>query len=747
MTLTEQPRVRAFRESLLTLLLLLAALFVLFRQSLFTGKVLSQADALYQFEPWKSHAPPGFQASNPLLLDQSIAFLPWKDFEAEQLRKGSLPLWNPHNYAGQPIVGTYQSAIYSPFSWIYYLWPSWRAQVWIAILKLLLAGYFLYLYLSRIGVEAWAARVGGLGYMFSGFMIAWLGHPHSAVALYLPALLWSVERVLARPVAREAGLFGVFVALQFLAGHVQTSLFVGIAVVLYALWRSVCGAGIRPLLWLGLGGLLGTLLALPQLLPFFEYLGHSQAAKVFEQMETVARGAATPGAWLLVDPWHFGAPQFHNYTGPLGANLNYSELIGGYVGRLLLLCAAFGIYAGLRKGSRATTLFFLLLGLAAGLVAYQVEPFYGWAATVPKLRSTKLLRLSVLLAFALCVLGAKGLQGIRERISMSQFPSVLAFLVVAAEGIFFAQGYNPEVDPATLVPPTRLTEYLRKEQGLYRSVAVDNSVLKPGANLFYRVNLLTGYDSVEDERYAQLLLRCTRKAPRFPFVSTMETMDEPNCLPLLSLLGAKYFLAKGALPVPLRKIHEAEVDVYENPSVKPRAFLTRDFLVEPDAQKRLDRLASAQYQPSTAILEEETSLLRLCQEDPDAIRGTWASKLGPPEAAERDAVRIERYEPREVDLRIDCSKRAMLVLTDVWDPGWSLEVIHPKTGSSLPLKIERVDHALRGAFVEPGRWLLRFRYDPASTRLGLLGTLLASLALITLLLRTRGQAPVPDPTK
>ena len=47
-----------------------------------------------------------------------------------------------------------------------------------------------------------------------------------------------------------------------------------------------------------------------------------------------------------------------------------------------------------------------------------------------------------------------------------------------------------------------------------------------------------------------------------------------------------------------------------------------------------------------------------------------------------------------------------------------------------PPVIERVDHAFRGVVVEPGESHVRFRYDPNSTRLGLL---LGFFGVLTLL--------------
>lgn len=711
---------------------LAATLCVLLWESLFGGKVLTQADALYQFEPWSSIAPPGFLPSNEVLLDQSIGFLPWLDFQAEQVARGELPLWNPYNYCGEPLVGTYQSAVYWPLNWIYYVWPSWHAHAWIAFVRLWLAGFFTVLFLRRLGMKAGPACVGGLGYMLSGFMVAWLNHPHVNCALFLPAMLWSVERMLSRPGPREGALFGLLFGLQLLAGHIQTSLYLTIFTFAYVLFHLVATRKgwrhrLSTVAWLVVGGLLGAGLAAPQVLPFLEYLGHSQAAEVFEQVETVSKQGVTPAAILMLDPHYYGAPHTHDYTGPTGINLNYNELIGGYVGRILVLLALLqAFFIGWRKKARGPTLFFVAAVALSGLVAFQVEPFYSFFSSIPRLRSTKLMRVLQFVAFGLAVLGAMGLDRLLRDWKHRWLVVLGVFLTIAFEQIWFARGYNPQVDPGIIVPRTQVTDFLRERQGLHRTLGVDNRILLPNANVFYRISMVSGYDSMEDQDLTNLALKMSRVAPRFPFLSQVSSFTRIEAFPLMSLFGIRYFLADGPLPAPLRKVLDAEVQVYENPQVMPRAFLARDVHIIEDEEQRLAYISSAGFDPWTAVLGH-------------AVAGAEDYPRVAAETSGR-STEIIHYGPRQVDVRVSTKQRALLVLTDVWNPGWSAEIV--RTGSpgrenpaAVDVEIERVDHAFRGVWVEPGEWRIRFRYDPLSTMLGLWLAGLAILALVLLAVR------------
>ncbi len=715
-------------ESLLAALALCAVLVAMLWDSLFGGKILTQADALYQFAPWDAVAPQDFRPSNELLLDQTTGFLPWLDFQAERIRDFELPLWNPHNFCGQPLVGTYQSALYWPINWIYYLWPSWHAHSWMALLRLWFAGFFTFLFLRRLGVTAGAAMVGGLGYMLSGFMVAWLNHPHVSCALFLPAMLWMVERMSTRPGPREAALFGVLFGLQLLAGHVQTAIHHGIFTAAYAAFfvvtsRKSLGHRIRFAWWLVMGAGLGVLLAAPQLIPFFEYLNHSQAVDVFDSMDTVGREGVSRAAVLMLDPYYYGAPHTHNYTGPLGPNLNYNELIGGYVGRVLVLFAlAQSFWIGWRRKSRGVTFFFLGVVVISGLVAFQVEPFYSFFDSIPRLRSTKLMRVLQFVAFGLAVLGAMGLERLVRKSRYRVPVIILVFTMIAGEQLWFARGYNPQVDRDLLIPRTDVTDYLRREQGLHRTLGIDNTILKPNANLFYRINMVSGYDSMEDKRLSDLVQKLTTLPPKFPFVSQIRVFNRVEAFPLMCLMGVRFFLSGEPLPDPLRKTLSAEVDVYENPNVMPRAFLAHDARVIPDSQERLEYLGSSQFDPWIAVLESSPV------ESLEPLDGEGGS-------VETELVEIESYEPRRVDIRVRTERRAVLVLSDVWDTGWRAEIVPTSSPVGVvgrDVGIVRVDHAFRGVIVDPGAWTVRFRYEPFSTRLGVVLAFFAFLGLIVL---------------
>jgi Bacterial membrane protein YfhO len=98
---------------------------------------------------------------------------------------------------------------------------------------------------------------------------------------------------------------------------------------------------------------------------------------------------------------------------------------------------------------------------------------------------------------------------------------------------------------------------------------------------------------------------------------------------------------------------------------------------------------------------------------------TW-----PPDSARVDVparIVVEEDEPESVALRVSAPERALLVVSDLFWPGWGVTVDGDER------EIYRVDYLLRGVPIETGEHAVRFRYAPAHVRVGAVltgGTLL-----------------------
>jgi hypothetical protein len=252
--------------------LLLLGLGLGYRLRMHEGLVLSN-DVKSRFWPW---APTlgirGLDA--PALSDPVWQFVPWLQFARREMAAGRLPLWNPYQDGGVPLLGNSQSALGSPLIWpalAFGVRPGWNLSL---LFRALLAAAGTFLWLRDRGRSNPAACLGAVAFALSGPFIAWLEHPHTLAAAAAPFLLLFGGRLAKHPTQRD--LTGLVVATYVVlsGGHPETALMAALLAAAYAVFRGDTLAAIR---WPAAAAILGGALAAPLLLPFLEYLASSAA--------------------------------------------------------------------------------------------------------------------------------------------------------------------------------------------------------------------------------------------------------------------------------------------------------------------------------------------------------------------------------------------------------------------------------------------------------------------------------------
>ncbi len=210
----------------------------------------------------------------------SLQFYPWREFALDTLRGGQLPLWNPFNGAGAPLLANYQSQLVYPFSWLGLLLPLGFVMSITAVLHLFMAAAGMWAFSGRIGLPTLGRGVSALAFGMTSYLVGRLGtYPVIMAAAWLPWILWATLGVLESRRPRDIGWLGLFTALQLLAGHAQTAWYSMLLVGLFTLYWIIRE---RPADWwkrLGLvvaGLILGAGIAAIQLLPTAELLRTSQ---------------------------------------------------------------------------------------------------------------------------------------------------------------------------------------------------------------------------------------------------------------------------------------------------------------------------------------------------------------------------------------------------------------------------------------------------------------------------------------
>ena len=384
-------------------------------------------------EPGELHRHP---APNYTMSDVDHLLVPGLAVTRAARDRGELPWWDPSQALGVPHVSEVHYAVFYP--------PAWLPQVFglrglglLAWFHLLAAGGGMLLYLRALRRGRTAALTGALAFALSAWTTARLqSFPAVGAAVWLPWMLWGLERGARFGKARSYLAAALALALSLAAGFPQVSL-LGVAVAgwlelarLVSRRRSV-GRTLRAAAFsLGAVGL-GCLLAAGQLLPTLEYM-RSDSARAEQDAAVLAQDGIE---WPLLA--HLVAPDLYScaaLTGPhpvalgtltqatLPAALNRAETSMG-IGVLGLLLALLAVLFGRTGATRAWA---LLVLLCFGLLLYP-PAFEAAARWLPVLRFGSPKRLLFVVTTGLAVLASGGADLVcRERLRVTAMGWVAA---------------------------------------------------------------------------------------------------------------------------------------------------------------------------------------------------------------------------------------------------------------------------------------------------------------------------------
>jgi hypothetical protein len=177
-------------------------------------------------------------------------FFPRHSFAAAALRQGRIPLWDPHQIAGLPFLATFQAGVLYPPNLLYTILPIGTAMGILALLHVVLAGFFMFLLCRELRRSRAASWLAALTFMLGGSTLWAIFHTNAINSVpWLPAALYCTSRLGREGNLRWALLLGLCMSLQFLAGRdftfVMTVHCLWLFVVFQAVWMIQDGLGFR----------------------------------------------------------------------------------------------------------------------------------------------------------------------------------------------------------------------------------------------------------------------------------------------------------------------------------------------------------------------------------------------------------------------------------------------------------------------------------------------------------------------
>jgi len=230
--------------------------------------------------------------------DAGHYYFPLYRYLADQWNQGRIPLWNPYDNLGQPLLANPTSAVLYPGKLLFALPFSHDTNFNLYILgHVCLATGSCFLCARRWGVGFHGAVFAALAYTMSGSVLFQYCNVVFLVgASWLPFAFLAIERLFRCNGAGAAVLLGSVLAMMTLGGDPQSAYHAGFAAVVYALillhrdWQSRhFASGSKPSFWrsqeliiccrrCGLiiaAGLVGGLLAAVQILPSWFWVRQS----------------------------------------------------------------------------------------------------------------------------------------------------------------------------------------------------------------------------------------------------------------------------------------------------------------------------------------------------------------------------------------------------------------------------------------------------------------------------------------
>jgi len=207
---------------------------------IFEGKILLAADIALQKEPWSSAAPHPLP-HNPILGDSIMWYYPAKHFFWESIKRGHFPKWNPYIYSGHPFspLSGGQSSDLGQLVTEFpaFFLPVERSLGYVAALRLVLAGLFMYAFLRELRASVCGSLLAAVVFMFNANTIAWLEFPaHLSIQLWIPLLFLLFHRAIVRESLAYAVLTAAVLGLFLFNWYLLLAIYTLSGLALFALW-------------------------------------------------------------------------------------------------------------------------------------------------------------------------------------------------------------------------------------------------------------------------------------------------------------------------------------------------------------------------------------------------------------------------------------------------------------------------------------------------------------------------------
>lgn len=294
----------------------------------------------------------------------------------------------------------------------------------------------------------------------------------------------------------------------------------------------------------------------------------------------------------------------------------------------------------------------------------------------------------------------------------------LLFFISILELFRFGWKYLPFTDKSLVFPSTPAIDFLKEQKGVFRvdgGDAIPMNMLMP-----YGLESLSAYDPVYPLQMAQFLSLADGGSingpkSRYGKIDTfsLSLVDLANICFVLSVkkdlqgkpdssgvLSGRFKLKKFE-PI----FEDKTVVVLKNNYCFPRAWLSRNYLVEEKEKEMASKMTDKSVDLRKIVLLEKDPKVKLVKGDSE----------------ENETIDWIARSPNRQELEVSIVKPAILFVSDSYYPGWKAFIDGRQT------EIYRADFTFRAIIVPEGKHKIVFEYKPAFFLYGVLTSLFSFL--------------------
>lgn len=727
------------------------------------------------YKPWQSYSylgyEPGAIPNKAQYFDSVRQIYPWKKLVIDIVKTGNVPLWNPYNFSGSPLLANTQSSAFYPLNILYLLFPLPVAWTFLVILQTLLASFFTYCYCRSIRISIISALTASIAFSFSLFMSVFLeyntiGH----VLLWLPLGLFSIEMFYQKRSALSVFLYALSIFCTMTGGHLQIAfisymflLFYGYARILYS--KSIKAPRIMLLVVFSIVSLLSLGTTFIQLIPTAELVRLS--ARSSHSYETFINTLLIQPKQLLmaISPDMFGNPVTRNYA---FSDSYPSKAL--YIGLIPFICSLLAIKHVFKN---PFVRFYACIALCMGTLLIRsplTEQLY--KVHIPFFSSSSPTNMLFLLSFSLSVLAGLGIDwftSIKEKKPIILITPIIFFtlclllgmnallhldlnvknllysigllsvfmfflssaivmkrvrillplfilIITLTDLFYFFSKFNPFVPSQLVFPQTSVMSWIQKNANYDRFWGFGTAGIEANFASFYNVFSPDGYDPLYPKTYGEFIASSQngRLLTDFTDRTRSDAVISPgfgdNFLENTNRLKVMNLLGVKYI---LDRTENGTTQKSFPPQQFTKVFDDNNWRIYQDANA-LDRVFLADNYRIYTSKDEFSSIFfspTFQANKTILLKETIPQQLHSLTAQDKST--IESYTPNEVVIHTETKGNLLLFLSDVYYPGWNAYIDDHKT------TIYPADYVFRSIIVPKGTHTIRFIFQPQSFTIGL----------------------------